>query len=110
MRGKNLVTAYFHGNKYRGEGRFYLVFNIFCCQWLFLEQLLECWHILAETKPQMWLLNLMHTFLLVRLGFFRELMGHEGLMEPLHMMNHGGFGPKVIEQTSDEVNKYLKRV
>lgn len=56
------------------------------------------------------MLNLMHTVLLVRLGFFRELMGHEGIMEPLHTVNHGGFGPKVIEQTSDEVNKYLKWV
>lgn len=53
----------------------------------------------------------MHAVLLVRLGFFRELTGHEGIMElPLHVVNHGGFGPKVIEQTSDEVKKYLKLV
>lgn len=109
MRGKSLATAYFHGNKYRYEGRFSLVFEIFCCQRLFLEQL-ECWHVLAETKPEMWLLNLMHAVLLVRLGLFRELMGHEGVMEPLHMGNHGGFDPNVIEETSGEVNKYLKWV
>lgn len=50
----------------------------------------------------------MQAVLLVGLGFFRELMGHEVVMQPLHTVNHGGFGPKVIEQTSEEVNKYLK--
>lgn len=42
--GKDLVTAYFHGNKYRYENRFYLLLGIFCCQWLFLEKS-EYWHI-----------------------------------------------------------------
>lgn len=50
----------------------------------------------------------MHAVLLVRLGFFRELMDDEGVMEPLHMVNHGGFDPKIIESASDEVHKYLK--
>lgn len=76
-RGKNLVSTYFHGNKCRCKSRFYLLLGIFCCQRLFLEKL--------ERKSEMWLLNLMHSVLLVRLGFLRrELMGHEGVMEPLH--------------------------
>lgn len=56
----------------------------------------------------MWLLNPIYTVVLVRLGFFRELMSHEGVMESLHTVNHGGFDPNVIEETSGEVNKYLK--
>jgi len=51
-----------------------LLLGIFCLQSLFLEKL-EYWHILAQTKSKMWLLNLMHSVLLVRLGFLQRAHG-----------------------------------